>query len=116
MNGLSTLIKSQPVGGSGRAARLSQAGAASGTLPALGQACVGEHPGTGITRILAGAPARGPGTAVPTSKQAAVYQLAPSMIQAQAVYQPSIATSNLRACEAAEPTVNFHFPVAGNIS
>ena len=43
MNGLSTLIKAQPAGGSGRAARLSQAGAASGTLPALGQACVGEY-------------------------------------------------------------------------
>ena len=52
MNGLSTLIKAQPVGGSGRAARLSQAGAASGTLPALGQACVGEYLFFGFLDVL----------------------------------------------------------------
>ena len=54
MNGLSTLIKAQPVGGSGRAARLSQAGAALGTLPALGQACVGEYLFFGFLDVLIG--------------------------------------------------------------
>ena len=46
--------KLSPGGGAGRATRPSQAGAASGTLPALGQACVGEYLFFGFLDVLTG--------------------------------------------------------------